>query len=185
MTCGGVLDRYICMIKKEKIFLIGARACGKTSLGKALAKALQWNFVDTDALLQKEAACSVATYVQEHGWAAFRELESQMLQKAAEENCVIATGGGMVLCEKNRLFMRAEGCVFFLQVPVAILAERLRLSPEHGQRPSLTGQGLVEEVAHVLLERNPLYVSTAHVVLEAQAPLDDLVKQAIIHYNSL
>ncbi len=173
------------MVKKQKIFLIGARACGKTSLGRAFAKALQWHFVDTDALLQQEAACSVATYVQKHGWAAFREFESHILQKAAKEHHVIATGGGMVLREENRYFMRAEGCVFFLQAPVDILVERLRFDPEHEQRPSLTGQGLVEEVATVLLERTPLYVATAHVVLEAQAPLELLLKTAISQYHSL
>ena len=91
---------------------------------------------------------------------------------------VVATGGGMVLAEENRRFMRETGRVFFLDVPVAELVRRLSRNPLEAQRPSLTGKSLTEEVADVLAQRLPLY-EEAHHRLDAARPLRDVRAQAL------
>lgn len=161
------------------IFLVGARASGKTTVGEALAAALGWAFVDTDHLLQKQEQCSVAHMVDQHGWDYFRRKEGEYLRMAAKPRTVVATGGGMVLAEDNRRFMREAGTVFYLSAPASLLAARLSAQPGHAQRPSLTGQPLDQEVEDVLRQRDPLYRAAAHHALDAALSPADIAATAL------
>jgi len=160
----------------EKIFLVGARASGKTSVGLRLAEALAYDFTDTDAWLKEKEGRTVAEIVARCGWAGFRELESAALREAGRgPRRVVATGGGMVLAAANRAFMREAGLVFYLAAPAEVLAARLAAAPEREQRPSLFGRPAEEEAALVLAEREKFYLETAHQVVAAAAPLAAVV----------
>jgi shikimate kinase len=160
----------------EIIFLVGARASGKTSVGRRLAEVLVYDFTDTDAWLREREGRTVAELVAGCGWAGFRELESAALREAGSgARRVVATGGGMVLAAANRAFMRAGGLVFYLAAPAEVLAARLAAAPEREQRPSLTGRPAEEEAARVLAEREALYLEAAHEVVAADAPLERVV----------
>jgi shikimate kinase len=164
------------------IFLVGARGAGKTSLGRRLAEALGYDFVDTDAWLREKHGRTAAEIVARSGWAGFRELESAALREAGRgRRRVVATGGGAVLAADNRAFMRSAGFVFYLAAPAEILAARLAAAPEDGQRPSLTGRPAAEEAALVLAEREALYIEAAHRVIAADAPPDQVVADIIGH----
>ena len=163
----------------DVIFLVGARACGKTTVGKALAKKLKLPFADTDQHLLDNAGRSVDQIVEAEGWAGFRQRESAALREvtnARTHGGVISTGGGMVLAEANRVFMRQYGMVVFLDAPVEVLAERLGRNPLNSQRPSLTGKGLVDEIGDVLNERRPLYEAAAHHIVDATRPLPSICR---------
>lgn len=98
------------------IYLVGPRACGKTTLGKALSEVLDVPYCDTDHHLCQRLGMDVATMVERWGWEGFRSRESESLRLASEElegRGVVATGGGMVLAEANRRYMREHGRVFF------------------------------------------------------------------------
>ncbi|XKM13138.1 shikimate kinase AroL [Orbaceae bacterium ac157xtp] len=157
------------------LFLIGARASGKTTIGKALAKALNYTFVDCDAYLLESTGKSVAEIVTEKGWDGFRRQESEILKEVTQPKRVIATGGGIVLTESNREFMRKNGTVIFLSVPAARLAERLTLDPKQAQRPSLTGQPINIEIENILKERLPLYSSASHYAVDADKNSDEII----------
>lgn len=162
------------------LFLVGARASGKTTIGKALAKSLGLPFADTDQHLLRHAGLTVEQIVAAEGWPGFRARESHALQEVANAHasgCVVATGGGMVLAEKNRLLMRQCGMVFFLDAPVRTLAQRLSRNPVASQRPSLTGQGLTEEVGQILKERRHLYEQAAHHIVDASLPMPAVCRQ--------
>lgn len=163
------------------IFLTGARASGKTTVGRALAEALDWPFTDTDHHLLRMTGRSVAEIVAQEGWDGFRARESRALCDVAHAPAVIATGGGMVLAEANRRFMRERGLVLYLHAPAALLAARLEARPLRGQRPSLTGRGIVEEVADVLAQREALYRDAARHVLDATLPPARLVARILEH----
>lgn len=175
----------------QTVFLIGPRACGKTTLGQKLALKMGWDFIDTDQALLKKEKRSIAEIVATEGWQGFRQRESKILQEiihADQENqpsshspcgCIIATGGGIVLLSENRRFLRENGLVLYLQVPAKILAARLAADPQHSQRPSLTGKGLLEEVENVLHEREKMYQETAHCTLQADQPLPVLIAEAV------
>ncbi len=110
------------------IFLVGPRACGKTTIGRLLAQRLALPFIDTDHYLLEQAGRTVAEIVEAEGWPGFRKRESDALRAVTAihpQGAVIATGGGMVLDEQNRIFMREQGHVFYLSVPVEALAARL------------------------------------------------------------
>lgn len=127
----------------QPIFLIGPRGCGKTTVGHALARARHFQFSDTDHRLQAHEQRTVAEIVQAEGWARFRELETLSLKAVTLPNTVIATGGGIILAECNRQFMRENGVVIYLQASVSALIDRLEAYPKAEQRPTLTGNRCV------------------------------------------
>ena len=147
------------------IFLVGGRGAGKTTVGRALAQALGCSFTDMDQFLCERAGMSVADMVAAEGWEGFRARERAALREAVAEargDAVIATGGGVVLEDGNRDFLRENGLVVWLSLPPEAAAERLAKSPLVAQRPSLTGKSLLEEVREVMEARAPLYAACAH-----------------------
>ncbi|MFV0423462.1 shikimate kinase AroL [Oleidesulfovibrio sp.] len=152
----------------KRIFLVGARACGKTTVARILAEKLGWSVVDVDEAIQSKTGKSIADMVEQEGWEAFRDVESGALaESCGAEKAVIATGGGMVLRSVNRILMRSSGLVVYLYVPASILAERLSKELIASQRPSLTGDSPVDEVEAVLAQREPLYRDAAHHIVNA------------------
>ncbi|NUL38875.1 shikimate kinase AroL [Kosakonia sacchari] len=157
------------------IFLIGARGCGKTTVGRTLALAQGCQFIDTDYWLQENAQQTIAAIVEQEGWDGFRARETAALEAVSSPSRVVATGGGIILREYNRLFMREHGVVIYLCAPVEVLADRLEAFPEEGQRPTLTGKPISEEVSEVLAQRDALYREAAHYVVDAAQSPDKVV----------
>lgn len=93
--------------------LIGARGCGKTTVGEALSQALGYAFTDTDHHLQLSTQRSVTEIVAEEGWEGFRARETESLKAVTAPRTVIATGG-MILAEENCRFMQEQGQVIWL-----------------------------------------------------------------------
>jgi len=173
------------MSGEANIYLIGARASGKTTLGRRLAARLKRPFVDTDRRVLLKTGRTVAELVAAGGWEAFREAEALALLEASMfSGQVVSCGGGIVLRQDNRHLL-AGGIVLYMQAPAEVLAARLARSPEAAQRPSLTGAGLVEEVRQVLAEREAVYLSCAHAALPADAPLTQLVELALAEVERL
>ncbi len=173
------------MSGEANIYLIGARASGKTTLGRRLAARLKRPFVDTDRRVRLKTGQTVAQLVEQGGWEAFREAEAMaLLETSMFSGQVVSCGGGIVLREDNRHLL-ARGIVLYLQAPAEVLAQRLSRSPEAAQRPSLTGAGLVEEVRAVLAEREAVYLACAHALLPADAPLARLEELALAEVERL
>lgn len=154
------------------IYLVGPRACGKATLGKALSGAGR-------ALLRYGPPPSPAPGHGrgDHGGALGLGRASQpqrILRLASEElegRGVVATGGGMVLAEANRRYMLSMAGS--LSAPAEVLAARLRRNPLEAQRPSLTGKSLDDEVREVLEARLPCR-DAAHHELDARQSITDL-----------
>ncbi|QCR36950.1 shikimate kinase AroL [Nissabacter sp. SGAir0207] len=159
----------------QPLFMVGARGAGKTTVGKALARALDYRFTDTDLYMQQHTGLSVADVVAREGWIGFRQRETQALQAVSAPQTVIATGGGAILAPENRAFMRATGLVIYLRAPAGTLAHRLEEYPQDAQRPTLTGKPIAEEMVEVLAAREALYQEAAHYVLDATASPDEIV----------
>jgi shikimate kinase len=165
------------------IFLIGSRACGKTSVGRGLATRLGFEFVDTDHVLVESVGMEISEYVDKNGWDAFRDRETEVLERVADKrNRVVGCGGGIILREKNRDVLKT-GITLYLKVSPEELALRLMNDPNEAQRPSLTGQSIVDEVREVLAERALLYEACADFVLP-QADLDEVVEYAVTRIQS-
>ena len=164
------------------IFLVGARASGKTSLGQLLARALHIPFADTDARLQRTYGKTIAQIVAEDGWPVFRRYESCTLRELPTvypAGCVIATGGGIVLDATNRHFMRCTGTVLYLEAAANLLEVRLRQTPLDSQRPPLADEPAANNMACILATRRALYEETAHFRLHAANPLPEICAHAL------
>lgn len=166
------------------ISLIGYRATGKTTVGQQLAARLGWDFVDIDREIEQTAGKSIAAIFAEDGELRFRELEREELSRQLSRNSVVVSpGGGAILDEQSRERLRQAGPVIWLQAQVETIVRRLQQdATTTSSRPSLTGQGIVEEVASVLSQRSPLYTETASLMVDTEdrsitAIVDEIVSR--------
>ena len=151
----------------RNVFLVGMMGAGKTTLGKALAQRLRARFYDTDKVLVERTGVPVATIFEIEGEEGFRRRESAVLAElAANEDCVVATGGGAVLAEENRRVMRASGTVVYLRARLESLWERTR---HDTSRPLLRTPDPRATLAQLLEKRDPLYREAAHIVVDTGA----------------
>lgn len=148
----------------DNIFLVGMMGAGKTTLGKALAARLEREFVDTDRALVQRTGVPVATIFEIEGEEGFRRREAAVLDElCAHDRRVVATGGGVVLEERNRSRMRESGTVVYLRARLENLWERTR---QDTTRPLLATPDPRARLAQLLQEREPLYRDTAHVIVD-------------------
>ena len=169
---------------KRNIFLIGPRACGKTSVGRGLARLLNREFVDTDHALVAGVGMEIAEYVERNGWDAFRDREVETLaREAAPGGRVIGCGGGIVLREENRAVLKT-GVTLYLKADPDELVRRLMDDPNEAQRPSLTGRTIADEVRDVLSERASLYEGCADAVVTG-ASVDAVIQSALLQVEAL
>ena len=163
----------------KNLYLVGARASGKTSVGMRLADALGRPFADTDQVICAGSGLTIAEIVEREGWESFRGRESAALEEVAGRGLVVATGGGMVLCSGNRRRMRETGVVIYLSAPAVILAARLAVDPGAAQRPSLTGKGRLEEIEDIVRQREALYREVANYVVDAAKDVAEIVDEIL------
>jgi shikimate kinase len=114
------------------LYLVGYRCTGKTSVGRLLAEALVWTFVDMDHELVAEAGIPIEDIVDSQGWEYFREREGQLLERLSlATKQVISTGGGVVTVPENIAMMRGSGKVVWLHAsPATIGSGQKRRRPK-------------------------------------------------------
>ncbi len=167
--------------KPVTIILIGYRATGKTTVGLLLAEKLGFSFIDSDhALEQKEGQC-ISDMVAEHGWDYFRAKEKEMLVKlAGKKEHIIATGGGAILHQDIWATVKKSGVVIWLEADIQTICARLKAdAASDTQRPSLTGEDILQEVSSVLAIRTPLYKSSSHFTVDATKSIEDIVADVL------
>ncbi|MCF0068981.1 shikimate kinase [Dyadobacter sp. CY261] len=142
----------------KNIILVGMMSSGKTTLGKKLARALNYQFVDLDKLIEKDQGMEISAIFVQHGEAYFREVESRILKETAlQKGIVLASGGGTPCFFDNMDIIRHMGISIFLDVPAADLARRIE---NHGKddRPILSGTtSLVDTLQSRITDRLPFY----------------------------
>jgi shikimate kinase len=149
------------------LYLIGYRCTGKTTVGRSLAERLGWPLVDTDRMIVDTAGMSIDRMVAAYGWSFFRQRESEVLSRlAAGGRQVVATGGGIVLDERNRQTMKTTGKVVWLTAGEKCIRKRMLADAATGDdRPPLTDSGLLEEIETVQADRKPLEESAADLTI--------------------
>ena len=159
-----------------RLVLLGPRGSGKTTVARLLADRLASPFVDLDELLVETAGRTIAEIFADEGEAGFRDRETAALLDAVSRDCVLATGGGVICRPSNREVLRGLLCprVFLVASP-AVLHERIAGdAATAANRPALTRFSGVDEVAHLLAERLPLYREVATHELDAALPPQEL-----------
>lgn len=149
---------------------------GKSTVGKALAKHLSWEFTDTDHLIEHQTGVSIPVIFEIEGESGFRRRESAALSSfVGKEKQVIATGGGIVLASENREILKQIGAVVYLSASAAELYQRTRLDKN---RPLLRGPNPRKKIEELLAARLPLYKECADVVVETgRQPVYQIVQK--------
>lgn len=148
-----------------RIFLIGYMGAGKTTLGKAFARAMGLTFVDLDWYIEERFHKSIRQLFAERGEEGFRELEKRMLHEAGDfEDVVISVGGGTPCFFDNMEYMNEAGETVFLDVNLQVLFRRLKVAKQ--QRPLLDGktdEELKAFIQEALQKRLPFYTKAKHI----------------------
>jgi len=148
----------------KNIVLMGFMGAGKTTIGKKLAKALEYEFIDTDERIEKEQGRKISDIFAEDGETAFRDMETELLKRLCKEDgrFVLSIGGGMPVREENRELLRKIGRVVYLKTSKE---EIIRRVSGDTNRPLLKGGVLEEKVSSLMNARENIYIETAHKIL--------------------
>ncbi len=161
----------------KNIVLMGFMGAGKTTIGKKLAKALEYEFIDTDEWIEKEQGRKISDIFAEDGEVVFRDMETDLLKRlqGSEEKFVLSIGGGMPVREENRALLRNLGIVIYLKTSKE---EIIRRVSGNKNRPLLQGGDLEEKVTNLMNAREQIYVETAHaeVITDGKNPLEVIGK---------
>lgn len=164
----------------KRVFLIGYMGAGKTTLGRKLAEALQFSFVDLDLFIEERFHRSVSSLFSERGENWFRETERRLLREAADfDRVVIATGGGTPCFFDNMDYMKKQGTTVYLEADAETLARRLAAIKY--TRPLLSGKSEEELLSFVeksLTERCPVYEQAELIVPTGKMDTSESVRQA-------
>jgi shikimate kinase len=138
------------------------RGTGKSVIGKNLAKLLNWEFIDTDKLIEDSENKKIADIIKEHGWKYFRNLEKQTAQSLSKKKrVVISTGGGFFLNSLNTKLMCKIGTVILLECNEEIMAKRIA---DDINRPKLSKEKhLVDELKKVWKQRKNIYYNACDI----------------------
>jgi len=150
------------------IALVGMPGCGKSTVGRHLARQLGWRFVDSDHEIERQIGGSIRTFFEQQGEVAFRDLEQQIIGGLTQQpGMVLATGGGAALREANRRALKAGCKVVYLRSTPEELFRRLR---HDTQRPLLQVKDPLKRLRDLYHERDPLYRDAADFQIETGRP---------------
>lgn len=141
------------------IFLIGMPSSGKSTLGRQIAKSLDYEFVDLDVRIEIAEGKKIAEIFTLNGEEHFRKVENQHLKKIAiDSKLVVATGGGTPCYHDGLEYIKESGISIFLDVKPEMLVERMRVSKKN-ERPlfDLESKSLLETISETYNSRLPLY----------------------------
>ena len=96
---------------KQPLVLVGPMGVGKTTVGKKLAKEFNTSFADTDKIIASEHG-SISSLFERLGEPGFREIESNILAKYLQGSGIVATGGGVVTTESNRMLLKNHNVIY-------------------------------------------------------------------------
>lgn len=170
------------MSGSRNLFLIGPMGVGKSTVGRALADALGRQFFDTDHEIERRTGATIPWIFEIEGEAGFRRRESQMLRELAEQSgIVLATGGGVVLEEANRLVL-GRGFVVYLEASLDTLVERTR---RDRHRPLLQTADPRAKLKEILEARQSLYAALSDLTVTTDhRPASSVAREIIQHWSA-
>lgn len=147
----------------KNIILIGMSGAGKSTLGVLLAKAMNYDFIDTDLILQTSENRLLQEIIEEDGITAFKAIEERILCDLTAEHSIIATGGSVIYSEKGMRCLEKLGHIVYLHVPYHEIKRRLQ---------NIHSRGIVMEEGQTLdslyEERESLYRKYGQTVIDVQ-----------------
>ena len=140
--------------------LLGFMGAGKSTI----AKALDPDYLDMDALLEQSLNMPIARFFEEKGEEAFRQVESELLAKLVKANRVLSTGGGVVISPLNRDLLKTNSDNIYLKADFETLYQRISADKDN-QRPLFLNNSK-EELVAIFQERQAWYEEVASRILD-------------------
>ena len=162
------------LTKHNLIVLCGFVGCVKSTVGNLLAKRLSYGFADTDQMIIDETGQSIAEIFAGSGESRFRDLEHQIVQKAAHlSHCVVSTGGGVMTFERNAQLLAQYAQIVHIHRSFDDCYDAIR---QRTNRP-LSGNKSREELLRLYESRFSAYEKYAHYTLENNTSVADIVER--------
>ncbi len=153
---------------RPNLFFVGLMGAGKTTVGRAVARRLDYPFFDSDHEIEARCGVRIPVIFEHEGEAGFREREAQMIDELTQRSgIVLATGGGAVLRPENRALLHARGTVVYLRASPHDLWLRTR---HDRNRPLLQTEDPKGRLEALYTARDPLYREVAHFIIETGKP---------------
>lgn len=147
----------------KSIFLCGFMGCGKTTIGKILAKRTGREFIDMDKYIEEKENMTVSQIFETHGEDYFRDVEHQVCKELSEkQDLIVATGGGALTFQRNVDVIRKSATVLLISVPVEVISKRLK---NDTTRPLLQRPDKEEAMCELYNKRLPIYTDAATVIV--------------------
>lgn len=148
------------------ITLCGFMGSGKTTVGKKLAGMLGYDFIDTDAEIEKCAGMPISEIFKKMGENCFRRMESDIIKKLSRfDNQVISVGGGAVINSENAHKLKSFSMLVFLDIDADTVLKRLS---GDDTRPLLSGSDKYWKVTALLSQRRPIYIAVADMIIDGR-----------------
>jgi len=161
--------------------LIGFMGTGKTSVGRLVAEALGFEFLDTDELIQNRTCRSIPDIFAKDGEPAFRDLERQVVAElATREKTVISTGGGLPTNAENLAALRSYALVVCLWASPEKIWERVR---HQSHRPLLHDADPQKKIRDLLAARKPFYQQADVLMDTDQRSAREVAQQIVLQFK--
>lgn len=165
-TYSAVLCYYNRMKSGQSIFLVGPMGVGKTTVGRQLAKQLNYEFIDSDHEIETRTGATIPWIFDVEGEEGFRQREESMIDELTQRSgIVLATGGGAVIRAANRRALKERGVVVYLKADVN---ELLRRTAHDKNRPLLQTADPRKRLQELIEQRDPWYTEVADLVFDTQ-----------------
>jgi shikimate kinase len=161
-------------VKADKVYLVGFMGSGKTTVGRTLARRLDWRMADIDELIERREHQTVAELFARRGEPYFRSVErSVLMDELPSRHVVVATGGGTFVDPQNRALINRDGMSVWLDVPLDRLIARV---PADGRRPLAADRA---EFERLYAARRAAYEQAHFRVDAGRASVDAVVEQLV------
>lgn len=165
----------------DNIILCGFMGCGKSTVGKLLAKKTGMTFVDMDTYIEQQSGMTVKEIFDKFGESHFRDLEHQAcIELSQSGNKVIAAGGGTLTFDRNISVLKEKGKIILLEVSYPHLCSRLQ---NDNTRPLLQCENRNEKIKELLDKRMPVYKKAADIIIDGNYVPNKVVPQIIEAIN--
>lgn len=166
----------------RKIYLVGFMGCGKSAIGRKLSYFLKMPYYDMDNEIVRQQGMTIPEIFDKYGEQHFRKIETEFLLNFRDEACIIATGGGVAMNEKNRKIMRRTGLVFFLDAKFDDIYKRIKSDKN---RP-IVQSSTKAELEQLYKDRRKYYREAGHIrVLTEGRTLKQIVEYIAFQVNRL
>ena len=154
----------------KNVYLCGFMGCGKSHIGRMLAKRLNRRFVDLDSYIEEKEGKPISRIFADEGEPYFREAEARYIREMPE-NCIVATGGGAVINPNTAEAAAKTGTIVFLDAGFELCYRRIA----NDTRRPLVMSNTKEQLSELYQTRRAVYRKRATLVVDANGVDRDIV----------